>query len=266
MITYEEVVSEIWSLPDTSIIELDSKISEIIRRRETTEELEVARLLETLLPGVRRDLQDKINIEIKTNHNPKFIFSESSDNRLIGSGNIGKSTLFSNLADRAFWLMSECNRINRSKGRGDIFEYTNLTIKSLIEIKRPAKTEEDFNLFINGMYKIFYEGAGSGSLRIPEKFFIIFENGSPKVTNGNKERIDDFILFHIKHLRSNFDHNTELDEDPDKKDRLIASSCTKYTGKTTIIGLSPKEFLNSQERLLNDIVAFLEELEKEVNY
>ena len=66
MITYEEVVSEIWSLPDTSIIELDSKISEIIRRRETTEELEVARLLETLLPGVRRDLQDKINIEIKT--------------------------------------------------------------------------------------------------------------------------------------------------------------------------------------------------------
>ncbi|HVC58019.1 MAG TPA: hypothetical protein VND15_00915 [Candidatus Acidoferrales bacterium] len=238
IISYEDIIDEIWGLPKTDIVDLDSKVSEVIRSKGVTEPLEVANYLEKLLPGVKRDLETRINYEIEHNGSSRFIFN---NNKLIGSDNIGKYELFSRLTDRSSNLVSECNRINESKHLEQPFRFTNYTLQGFVNIRRPVKNETDFKLLIDGLYQTIYETSGSCS-RIPENF------------KDNEQ----FILFEIKYLRSLFDHDPELDRDPDKKARLISQVCIKYMNKTTIIGLSPSEFLDFQEKLLRATNTFLE--------
>ncbi len=248
MITNQSIIDSIWGSSDTEIIELDEEVPNIIRSLESSlTELEVAKVVEENLASIKRELQVKIAQETSTHGIAKFNFSESSDNRLIGSGNIGKPLLFSNLVDSAAQLTSECNRIKRAKQEQEIFRFTDFTLPNHIRIKRPVKTEVDFKLFVDGLYQNFYEASGSCN-RIPDHF-------------KNDEQ---FILFGIKYLRSLFDHDPELDRDPINKDRLIADACIKYTNRRTIIGFNPNDFLGFQEKLLRELILFLEELRREL--
>lgn len=258
MIPYEDIVNRIWDLPDTEIIELESEVSDIILTSGVSGELEVSRILEQILPNVRAALLQKINNEIEQNRIPKFIFSESSENRLVGSVHHWKSQLYGKLSDELVILVSDCDKIFESKGKGIIFKVTPTTLVSFSQIRRPVKNQEDFEKFIGSLYKIFYEGASEERhLRIPEKFYTIVENGQSK-------SIDDFVIFHIKHLRTFFGHDIDLVDNPEKTKGLIAQTCLKYTGKTTIIGLNSSEFLELQEKLLTGIKSFLEALKQEL--
>jgi len=254
MISNEDMVKCIWNLPDTEVIDLEVKIPEIVKSTGQNLEFQIAR--EDLL-SVKRGLQDRISEEIRCDKIPKFTFSESSRYRLVGSIHRKYSEIFEEMSSELSSLISECNEISESKGRGVVFKITSTTLVSFSHIRRPVKNKDNLKIFIGAMYKIFYEAAGERHLRIPEKFFKISENGQLK-------SIDDFIIFHIKHLRTSFEHDTSLVDDPEKTKALIAQTCLKYTGKTTIIGLSPKEFLELQEKLLNDAKSFLESLKREL--
>ncbi|MBI4009573.1 MAG: hypothetical protein HY361_00050 [Candidatus Aenigmarchaeota archaeon] len=258
MISYEDIVTTIWNLPDTKTIDLESEISEIIRATGVSEELEVSSILEKNLPLVRTALLQKINNEIENDKIPKFIFSESSEYRLIGSVHHGKAQLFGKLSDELGILISDCNNLSESKETGVIFRVTHTSLASFSQIRIPVKTQEHFQKFIVALYKIFYEGASEERhLRIPKKFYTIIENGESK-------SIDDFIIFHIKHLRTFPVHDLDLVDDPEKTKRLVAQSCLKYAGKSSVIGLNSSEFLALQEKLLIDIKAFLEALKQDL--
>jgi hypothetical protein len=253
MITYEEIVSDIWALPETNIIELDSKVSDIIRAKGTTEPLEVANILEKLLPGVRRDLQTKIEEEMSRKGTSKFTFSRTSDNRLIGYGNFGINDMLSRLVDHSIELVSDCNRLSKGRDGREMFELTNFSLISQIGLKRPVRTELDFKSFVADLYRLFYDSAGGLNLRIPQKFIKV-QRGTELV---NK---DDVVIFDIKHFRSQYEHDPELNDNPEKKRQLIEQACRKYVDKPTLIGLTPEQFLTLQEKLINNVNSFLAEI------
>ena len=72
------------------------------------------------------------------------------------------------------------------------------------------------------------------------------------------------IIFDIKHLRTCFRHDPDLVDKPKITKKLIVQVCSKYTGKTTIIGLSSNDFLEFQTKLFIEIISFLKKLQEEL--
>jgi len=254
----DEIADIIWNSPNTEIIDIEKKTADILRAEGITEDFVLADKLERFLPLIRGFIEQKIEKDETEYREPKFLFSQLSENTLIGSAHLEKSLIFGRMSDEIVEMIHDCNSISESKGKGIIFNITSTTQMSHSLIRRPAKNKENFGKFIDALYKIFYEGASEDRhLRIPEKFFTTEINGEPV-------SIDDFIIFDIKHLRTNFEHDTDSVDHPEKTKTLIVQVCTKYTGKTTIIGLSPNEFLEFQNHLFINIITFLKTLKADL--
>lgn len=259
MITHEEIANRIWESPD-AVIELDKKISDILQEFGL-DELQAGEESQSYLYVVKILLQEKINEDKKNDRNPRFVFSEESDNRLLSSTQLGRSQLFSSLADDIIKLITKCNTISRSKGSESIFRITDTFLLESTFIRRPCKSEDEFKRFIEACYKIFYEGAGERNLRIPNTMYIELDgDGQAIIENGREKTKDDFILFHIKRFRNSFSHDPEQMTDPDRSAELFRQTCMKYVEKPHIEDISTTEYLNLQEKLLRDIKGFLEDL------
>ena len=155
-------------------------------------------------------------------------------------------------------ILTECNQIQVSKGQREIFDVTYITLKESAVLQKIAECRDDFKNFIDAVYKIFYESAGADSLRVPKIFY--------KVSDGEvTKNVDNFIIFDIKHIRTFFDHDVQQNDNPERKEKLIADACKKHSGKTSLVMLSDKEFINFQKSILKELRCFLVNLKTEIS-
>ncbi len=141
-------------------------------------------------------------------------------------------------------LVYEHNEVYRSKNGEDLFKTTNETTKGLRLIATPIKNQESYGQFIDALYKIIYEGSGSGS-----------RLGSPLPV----------IVDDIKTLRTDLRHDIDHGKRSKikAKEKEIAETVKKYTGKLSIQLLGEEDFIVLQLGLLDGLKNYLETLKWE---
>lgn len=119
-------------------------------------------------------------------------------------------------------------------------------IEEFGELGKPVNSKQDFENFIDALFKIIYEGSGSLA-RIP-----------PQMIDP------DSIGLTIKHLRNEIRHDLEHGKETEviKKKQRFSNIVEKYTGKTVYEALSQGDFYNFQCGLIQGVLSFLEKLKK----
>ena len=138
-------------------------------------------------------------------------------------------------------LIYKCNETYRAKAGEDIFKATNETVRGLRLICDPIKDQESYGQFIDALYKIVYEGSGAGS-----------RLGSP---------LPD-IVSHITTLRTDLRHDVDHGKKSKirAKEKRLAETVTKYSGKSSIQLLGKEDFLALQLGILDALKNYLETL------
>ena len=136
-------------------------------------------------------------------------------------------------------LIYKCNEIYRGKADEDIFKATNETTKGLRLIGDLVEDQESYGQFIDALYKIVYEGSGAGS-----------RLGSP---------LSD-IVSDITTLRTDLRHDVNHGKQSKirAKEKRLAETVTKYSGKSNIQLLGKEDFLALQLGILDGLKNYLE--------
>ena len=154
------------------------------------------------------------------------------------------------LAREAMELVFRINQAAQARGSSEIIKPTNRVLQVFQRLPwLDAHTEGLFGDVVDDLYVLLYEGAGKDNLRF------LRAHGGPL----DPPACD--VIFCIKHLR-----NKWLRHDPEhggKKD--IEKSYAALGGHLQRLGLSklprrPAEYRLLQERLLREVVSFLEQL------
>lgn len=252
MLTSHEVAERIWGFPTHEIIELPKTIKEIFMK-DGLPEWEALDISDGYLPLVKKIIEGKIEECESRDEKPKFIFSETSPNRLIGVENIGNLVFLTKVSGEIVTLVDEINEISQSRGEKKIFDLTPRAFQSQPLLHKPVKTKIDLGIFIDALYFIVYE-ASRDLNRIPKTI-------SEIVVPGTTDKLkDDFVGMEIKHLRSYFRHDTNQRRDPEKISTIIPVICFKYAGKKSIAEFGTSDFLKFQEAFLKSLKGFLTEL------
>ncbi len=138
-------------------------------------------------------------------------------------------------------LISDINKIRTSQNQQDMFKPTNEVLAKLKALNEPATIMSKYKSFIDGLYKIYYEGSGSLS-RIPTKF-----------VNKNSVFID------IKNLRTDAYHDIEHGKKKkiELKQTTIANTYEKYTGSKNIISSSNSNLFTLQKKIMENLKSTL---------
>jgi hypothetical protein len=121
-------------------------------------------------------------------------------------------------------LVYKHNEVYRSKNGNDLFKATNETAKGLRLIENPIKDQDTYGQFIDALYKIIYEGSGSGSR---------FGSALPDV-------VRDVVMLRTD-LRHDVDHGKQ--SKIRAKEKRLAEVILKYSGKRSIQLLGKEDFL-----------------------
>lgn len=143
-------------------------------------------------------------------------------------------------------LLSDCNNISSSKSREKPFKITNKMLRRVAELNRVAKSRDEFGDYIDALYEIIYEGSG-GLKRLPESL-----------------RVDDSVVFVIKHIRNEFRHDLEHGEEKDvsKRGKRLTKIYRKHTGKTSVSSLATEDFTKFQLDILRELRSLLLKLKQ----
>jgi len=171
-----------------------------------------------------------------------ILFDPSFAQCFLKEGSMEKS--FENkievLANSISDLLYKINKIYRSKKGEDIFKVTNETTKGLRLISDPIKDQTSYGEFIDQLYKIIHEGSGSGqrlSSTLPSHI------------------VQDIVLLRTD-LRHDVDHGKQ--SKIRAKEKRIANTVTKYSGKSSILTLGKEDFLALQLNILAELKNYLE--------
>jgi hypothetical protein len=145
------------------------------------------------------------------------------------------------LTNRVGDLIYKCNETHRANVGEDIFKATNETLKGLRLIGDPIKGQESYGQFIDALYKIIYEGSGAGS-RLGSTLPDI-------VSDINTLRTD---------LRHDVNHGKQ--SKIRAKEKRLAETVTKYSGKSSVQLLGKEDFLALQLGILDALKNYLETL------
>jgi len=139
-------------------------------------------------------------------------------------------------------LIYKCNETYRAKAGEDIFKATNETTKGLRLIGDPVKDQESYGQFIDALYKIIYEGSGAGS----------------RLGSTLPDVVSDITTLRTD-LRHDVDHGKQAKIRA--KERKLANTITKYSGKSSIQLLGKEDFLVLQLGILDGLRNYLERME-----
>ncbi len=136
-------------------------------------------------------------------------------------------------------LIYKCNETYSAKIGEDIFKATNETVKGLRLFGDPIKDHESYGQFIDALYKIIYEGSGVGSRLSPTL---------PDI-------VKDIITLRTD-LRHDVDHGKK--SKIRAKEKRLADTVTKYSGKSSVQLLGKEDFLALQLGILDALKNYLE--------
>jgi hypothetical protein len=143
------------------------------------------------------------------------------------------------LANRIGDLIYKCNEIFHAKAGEDVFKATNETTKGLRLIGDPVKDQESYGQFIDALYKIIYEGSGAGS----------------RLGSTLPDIVSDITTLRTD-LRHDVDHGKQ--SKIRAKEKRLAETVTKYSGKSSIQLLGKEDFLALQLGILDALKYYLE--------
>lgn len=129
--------------------------------------------------------------------------------------------------------ITEVNSRYSSEHGIDLFKATTKTVTAQNDIGKPVKNYEEYEKFIDNLYFLFYEAAGS---RVDDNF--------PEVFN-------DVNLLRIG-IRHDIDHGRE--KDIKTKAKKIGETFKKYSGVSSPAGLAPEKFVVVQTNLIMAIL------------
>ena len=138
-------------------------------------------------------------------------------------------------------LIYKCNEIFRAKAGEDVFKATNETTKGLRLIGDPVKDQESYGQFIDALYKIIYEGSGAGS----------------RLGSTLPDIVSDITTLRTD-LRHDVDHGKQ--SKIRTKEKRLADTVTKYSGKSSTQLLGKEDFLALQLGILDGLKSYLETL------
>ncbi len=138
-------------------------------------------------------------------------------------------------------LLTKVNENYSARQGEDLFKFTNQAVAAIEALSESCQTPEDYGAFIDGLYKLAYEGSGSCK-RLP----------SPP---------PEFAM-DIKHLRTGLRHDVDHGSGTEvaKKRRMIAETLERYSGKKSLSECGPNDFAVAQLRLLDGFRSFLKGL------
>ena len=168
----------------------------------------------------------------------QFIEREAIDDRLAALENEKE---IRNLSTDVLAVISEINSISTSKSMREVFKITNKMLKRIGPLSECVADQNDFGNFIDGMYEIIYEGAGSLS-RIP----VILKG-------------EDSVCLKIKFLRADIRHDLDHGNEKEviKKKERLARIYGEYSNKSSIDAIDCKQFVNIQRQILEESKSFL---------
>jgi hypothetical protein len=136
-------------------------------------------------------------------------------------------------------LVYKWNETYRAKVGEDVFKATNETLKGLRLIGDPIKDQESYGQFIDALYKVIYEGSAAGA-RL-----------GPTLPDIAKD-----ILTLRTDLRHDVDHGKK--SKIRAKEKRLANTIKKYSGKSSIQLLGKEDFLALQLGILDALKNYLE--------
>lgn len=136
-------------------------------------------------------------------------------------------------------LIYKYNETYRAKAGEDMFKATNETVKGLLLIGDPIKDQESYGQFVDALYKIIYDGSGAGS----------------RLGSSLAEIVRDITALRTD-LRHDVDHGKQ--SKIRAKEKRLAETVTKYSGKSSIQLLGKEDFLALQLGLLDRLKNSLE--------
>jgi len=136
-------------------------------------------------------------------------------------------------------LVYKCNEVYRSKNGEDLFKATNETAKGLRLIERTLKDQESYGQFIDALYKIIYEGSGSGA----------------RLGSTLPDVVRDIVALRTV-LRHDMDHGKK--SKIRAKEKRLTKTVMKYSGKSSIQLLGKEDFLALQLGILDGLKNYLD--------
>ena len=136
-------------------------------------------------------------------------------------------------------LIYRCNETYRAKVGEDMFKATNETLKGLRLIGDPIKDQESYGQFIDALYKVIYEGSGAGS----------------RLDSPLPDIVSDIVTLRTD-LRHDVNHGKQ--SKIRAKEKRLANTVRKYSGKSSVQLLGKEDFLALQLGILDALRNYLE--------
>jgi hypothetical protein len=155
-------------------------------------------------------------------------------------GSTARSAL-SQEAEKLRKLIHSVNERHAAKEGKDLFKMTNASAAALASIADPVSDAESYGNFIDGLYKLLYEGSGNCN-RLPAP--------PPE------------FLMDLKHLRTGLRHDVDHggDQEAAKKRLNIAKIFRLYSGKGSPAECSGEEFSGLQLKIVRKARRMLQAL------
>jgi hypothetical protein len=172
-----------------------------------------------------------------------ILFDPSFSQFFLRVGPAGKSLekQIQSLAISVGDLVYKYNEVYRGKNGEDLFKATNETTKGLRLIANPIKDQESYGQFIDALYKIIYEGSGSGV----------------RLGSALPDTVRDIITLRTD-LRHDVDHGRQ--SKIKTKEKRLSETVKRYTGKLSVQLLGEEDFMVLQLGLLDGLKNYLETL------
>lgn len=160
-----------------------------------------------------------------------------------------------NLTYEMLHLIADCNNAIIDAEKEKIFATTTTTLEVTNELHRLVPiNKRTFAEFIDGLFSLFYEGAGSDNLR--------FLNDN--IINIGKDKCN--LIWCIKTLRNKWlrhdpEHGSNKDIQKSRKTLRWALDWMGFTHRPR----TKEEFLTAHRKLLNESIRFLRELIKKID-
>ena len=173
-----------------------------------------------------------------------ILFDPSFAQYFLKDGSAEKSLekQIQDLGDTVGELVYKCNEEYRAKNGEDIFKATNETAKGFRLLGNSIKDQDSYGQLVDALYKIIYEGSGSGN-----------RLGSPL-----PEIVKDIVTLRTD-LRHDVDHGKQ--SKIRAKEKLVAETVRRYSGKLSITLLGKEDFLALQLGVLDGLKNYLEQFD-----
>lgn len=186
---------------------------------------------------------DKESIETRKDILVKklILFEPSLAPCFLKGGSIEKSVerKIHELATTCTELAYQINKAYRSKHGEDLFKATNETTKGWNLLGKPISNENSYGEFIDALYKIVWEGSGSGN----------------RLGSTHSPLVKDIVILRTD-LRHDIDHGKQ--SKIKAKEKQLEKTIQKYTGKSSVALLGKEDFLALQFGVLNGLEICLE--------